>query len=207
MAGQESPASVQQMATRIRMAVDQMTRVVENMLDMSRAGRLSQGTASMAKVAEEVLQELRPQLLDAEVTSALPDELVACAPSVLAQLLRNLITNSVKFQSKQRRLKLALRSVPYMMDVDLILEDNGIGMSDEDLAHALEPYYRGSERLEVPGHGLGLAIVQKTMNALGGSCRLARSALGGTCVALRLPRAPSAGRNSPSSSTRNEANG
>jgi len=189
MAGRETPESVQQMARRIRTAVDQMTRVVENMLDMSRAGRLSQGTASLAKVAAEVVQELRPLLLDADITSSLADDVVACTPSVLAQLLRNLITNSVKFQSKQR-LKLNLRSIFHGNDVDLVLEDNGIGMSEEDLAHAFEPYYRGSEHLEVPGHGLGLAIVQKTMTALGGSCQLGRSPLGGTAVALRLPRVP-----------------
>jgi signal transduction histidine kinase len=156
---------------------------------MSRAGRLSGGTASLAKVAAEVLLELRSQLLDADVTSSLADESVACGPSVLAQLLRNLITNSVKFRSKQRQLKLGLRSVSHEKEIDLILEDNGIGMSDEDLAHAFEPYYRGSEHLEVPGHGLGLAIVQKTVAALGGSCWLAHSSLGGTAVSIRLPRA------------------
>lgn len=207
MAGKESAASVQQMATRIRMAVDQMTRVVEDMLNMSRAGRLSRGTASLAKTAAEVLQELRPQLLDAEVTSSLTDEVVACAPSVLAQLLRNLVTNSVKFQSKQRRLKLVLTCVAHTREIDVVLEDNGIGMKDEDLAHAFEPYYRGSEHLEVPGHGLGLAIVQKTMTALGGSCRLARSSLGGTCVTLRLPRTSSPGSVGPSSRTNGEATG
>jgi signal transduction histidine kinase len=188
MAGQEGPDSVQKMAARIRMAVDQMTRVVENMLDMSRAGRLSLGSASPAKVATEVLQELRPQLLDVEVRTSLADELVACSPSALAQILRNLVSNSVKFQSKHRRLILTMTTVPHASDIDLIVEDNGIGLSDEDLAHAFEPYYRGSEQREVPGHGLGLAIVQKTMTALGGTCHLSRSSLGGTCVALRLQR-------------------
>jgi signal transduction histidine kinase len=194
MAGHETPESVQQMAGRIRMAVDQMTRVVENMLDMSRAGRLSRGTASLAKVVAEVLAELHAQLSDAEVTTSLSDDVVACAPSVLAQILRNLITNSVKFQSKQRRLVLALKTATHASDIDFILEDNGIGMSDEDLAHAFEPYYRGSEHREVPGHGLGLAIVQKTMTALGGSCRLTHSSLGGTAVALSFPRPPPASR-------------
>ncbi len=189
MAGRETPDSVQQMAAQIRLAVDQMTRVVENMLHMSRAGRLSPGTASVAEVATEVLRELRPQLLDAEVTTSLSGDVVACAPSVLAQILRNLITNSVKFQSKQRRLRLAMTSVSHPSDIELVLDDNGIGMNDEDLVHAFEPYYRGSEQREVPGHGLGLAIVQRTMTALGGSCRLAHSSLGGTSVALRLPRA------------------
>jgi signal transduction histidine kinase len=182
MTGRETPESVQR---------------------MSRAGRLAHGTASLAKVATEVLQELRPQLLEADVTLSFTDEVVACAPSVLAQLLRNLITNSVKFQSKQHPLKLVLSNVSSPKDVDLILEDNGIGMTDEDLAHAFEPYYRGSENLEVPGHGLGLAIVQKTMTALGGTCRLSHSPLGGTAVTLRLARASSEPRGGHPSATSN----
>lgn len=192
MAGQETPESVQKMAARIRTAVDRMTRVVENMLELSRAGRPAPGRGSLAKVVAEVLEELRPQLADAQVTTSVADEIVACSPSVLAQLLRNLVTNSAKFQPKQRRLVLVVKTIPHPNDVELLIEDNGIGMSDEDLAHAFEPYYRGSEHREVPGLGLGLAIVQKTMTSLGGTCRLTRSSFGGTAVTLSFPRGSSA---------------
>jgi signal transduction histidine kinase len=189
MTGKEPPGSVQEMAGRIRVAVDRMARVVDDMLDLSRAGRPPAGVASPAKVAAEVLEELRPQLADADVSMSLTDQAVACAPSVLAQLLRNLLTNAVKFRSHDRKLALVLRSESSPQSVDLVIEDNGLGMSDEDFAHAFEPHYRGSEHREVPGHGLGLAIVQRTVEAIGGKCRLARSASGGTAVTLSLPRA------------------
>jgi signal transduction histidine kinase len=192
MAGQETPESVHKMAARIRTAVDRMTRVVENMLELSRAGRPSPGSGSLARVVAEVIEELRPQLSDAQVTTSVADDIVACSPSVLAQLLRNLVTNSVKFQPQQRRLVLVVKTAAHANDVELIIEDNGIGMNDEDLSHAFEPYYRGSEHREVPGLGLGLAIVQKTMTALGGTCRLTRSSFGGTAVTLSFPRAASA---------------
>jgi hypothetical protein len=169
-----------------------MTRVVENMLELSRAGRPSPGSGSLARVVAEVIEELRPQLSDAQVTTSVADDIVACSPSVLAQLLRNLVTNSVKFQPQQRRLVLVVKTAAHANDVELIIEDNGIGMNDEDLSHAFEPYYRGSEHREVPGLGLGLAIVQKTMTALGGTCRLTRSSFGGTAVTLSFPRAASA---------------
>src|SRR5208283_914720 len=112
------------------------------------------------------------------------NEVVACTPTVFAQLVRNLVTNAVKFQSRQRRLKLNFRSASRANEVELVIEDNGVGMTDKDLAHAFEPYDRGADHLEVPGHGLGLAIVQRTMEALGCSCGLARSPGGGTTVTL-----------------------
>jgi signal transduction histidine kinase len=188
MTGQESPESVRRMAERIRQAVDRMTRVVEDMLELSRAGQPSQGAASPRKVAEEVLEELAPSLKDASVENRLSNDPVACASSVLAVLLRNLLTNAVKFRSRQRPLVVELSMEVHPLEVELRVEDNGIGMNAEDAAHAFEPHYRGSEAREVPGHGLGLAIVQRTMEALGGSCQLSRSHLEGTAVTLRLPR-------------------
>ena len=189
MTGKESPGSVREMAGRIRKAVDQMTHVVENMLELSRAGSQPSGAASPARVAADVLEELRPQFADTKIITALTDEQVACAPSVLAQLLRNLLGNAAKFRSRQRGLVVAMRAVTKPGEIELILEDNGIGMSDADLQHAFDAHYRGSEHREVPGHGLGLAIVHRTMSALGGSCAVARSSLDGTAVTLRFPRA------------------
>ncbi|HWU86375.1 MAG TPA: HAMP domain-containing sensor histidine kinase, partial [Kofleriaceae bacterium] len=189
----EPPEHVQQMALRIRTAVDRMAELVENMLALSRAGHPSPGVSSPAKVAADVVAELGPQLADAQVTLACDDEAVHCAPGVMAQLLRNLVTNAAKFRSPDRRLVLTLRTARADHGVDLTVEDNGLGMSDEVLEHAFEPFYRGKETRDLPGHGLGLAIVQRTMLALGGTCELSRSSSGGTVVVLRFQRAGAPG--------------
>ena len=74
--------------------------------------------------------------------------------------------------------------------IELAIEDNGIGIEDEALNHAFEPYYRGRMDREVPGHGLGLAIVQRATSALGGECRISRVMPEGTRITVSLPRAP-----------------
>jgi signal transduction histidine kinase len=191
LTGNESPDEVRTMAARIRIAVDRMSRIVDDMLELSRAGKAASGEASPAKVGAEVLEELAADLIDAEVRASLTDERVACAPGVLAQILRNLVTNSIKFRSPERKLHLQLTSKSTPAAIELAIEDNGIGMDDESADHAFEPYYRGRTDREVPGHGLGLAIVHRATTMLGGRCDVAHAGSQGTRITVSLPRAVS----------------
>jgi signal transduction histidine kinase len=187
--GEDDPREVRDMASRIRIAVDRMTRVVDDMLELARAGRPLPGKASPAEIGAEVLDELSPELHAATVKSELTQEAVACAPGVLAQILRNLIGNAVKFRSRQRTLDLRLSAAPRDGQIEIVIEDNGMGMDADAAAHAFEPFYRGSSAREVPGHGLGLAIVERATRALGGSCELRSEPDHGTRITVRLPRA------------------
>ena len=54
--------------------------------------------------------------------------------------------------------------------------------------HVFEPFYRGPTDREVPGHGLGLAIVERMTRALGGSCELTSVLDQSTRIVVRLPR-------------------
>jgi len=183
----DKPEEVREMASRIRIAVDRMTRVVDDMLELSRAGRPTPGRASPAEVATAVLDELSPELRGADVTTELTDQAVACAPGVLSQIIRNLVSNAVKFRSRQRKLQLHLAARAHADGIEVVIEDNGVGMDAESAAHAFEPYYRGQAR-EIPGHGLGLAIVERAAEALGGRCELSSVLDRGTRIVVRLPR-------------------
>lgn len=189
LTGDESPEEVHVMAARIRIAVDRMSRIIDDMLDLSRVGRAAPGEASPAQVGAEVLEELGAELIDADVRSELTDEKVACTPGVLAQILRNAVTNSIKFRSHQRRLRLHLKSMSTPTRVELAVEDNGLGIDEESAEHAFEPYYRGRSDREVPGHGLGLAIVHRAAQAVGGECHISRIDPEGTRIIISLPRA------------------
>jgi signal transduction histidine kinase len=184
----ESPEEVRVMAARIRVAVDRMSRVVDEMLDLSRAGRGASGEASPAEVGAEVLEELAADLIDADVRLNFTHEKVACTPGVLAQILRNVVSNSIKFRSHDRKLLLRLASNTTPTTIELAIEDNGVGIDAESVNHAFEPYYRGRMDREVPGHGLGLAIVQRATTMLGGSCNIS-AAPQGTRITVCLPRA------------------
>lgn len=68
------------------------------------------------------------------------------------------------------------------------VEDDGTGLTDEELTHVGERFWRSSRHADRPGTGLGLALVDALARAHGGRMTLGRSPLGGLSVELRLPR-------------------
>ena len=59
----------------------------------------------------------------------------------------------------------------------ITVKDSGIGISPEDLAELFEPFHRGQNVENIQGTGFGLAIVQRTLELLGGSIEV-RSEIG-----------------------------
>jgi signal transduction histidine kinase len=184
-----SPEDVELMARRIRTAVDRMVRVVDDMLALSVAGRPPPGVSSSAQIATEVLEELGPELVGVTVTTKLAAGNIACSAGVLGQVLRSLINNAIKYRDRNRPLEITLATRDIDAMVEIAVEDNGVGMDAETAAHAFEPHYRGRTDREVPGYGLGLAIVERATRALGGTCELTSVLDRCTRIAVRLPRA------------------
>jgi signal transduction histidine kinase len=183
------PENVTTMAQRIRRAVDRMARVVDDMLALSVSGRPPAGRSSTAVVIARALEEMGAELQDIKLETKLGAGQVACAEGVLSQILRNLIGNAIKFRARSRPLSITIETREVGPMVEIAIEDNGIGMDPENAKHAFEPFYRGLTDREVPGHGLGLAIVERTTRALGGSCELWSVPDRSTRIVVRLPRA------------------
>ena len=183
------PDEVPAMAQRIRRAVDRMARVVDDMLALSTSGRPPKGESSPAVVAGHVVEDMGAELHDITVATEIAPGSVACADSVLGQILRNLIGNAIKFRSHARPLRIRIESKEVGDSVEIAVEDNGVGMEAESAKHAFETFYRGHSDRELPGHGLGLAIVDRTVRALGGTCQLQSILDHGTRIVVRLPRA------------------
>lgn len=180
---------VKMMARRIRTAVDRMARVVDDMLALSTAGRPGAGTCASSELATSVIDDLGPELHGVELTTELAGGNVSCSGGMLGQILRNLISNAIKFRDRARPLQLRLTLRRLEPEVEIVLEDNGLGMDADTAAHAFEPLYRGRTDREVPGHGLGLAIVERATRALGGTCELTSVLDRGTRICVRLPAA------------------
>ena len=183
------PADVTAMAQRIRRAVDRMTSVVDNMLALSVSGRPPPGHSSTTLVIERTLEEMGAELQGVDLATKLRAGRVACTEDVLAQILRNLIGNAIKFRAHDRPLRITIETRDVGPMVEIAIDDNGVGMDPESARHAFEPFYRGPIDRELPGHGLGLAIVDRTTRALGGTCELSSVLDHSTRIVVRLPRA------------------
>ncbi len=75
--------------------------------------------------------------------------------------------------------------------VTLWMEDNGPGVPEEQLPCLFEPFYRGDAARTKPGagSGLGLAVVKKSMQQMGGNVRAENAPGGGLRIVMQLPMA------------------
>jgi two-component system sensor histidine kinase PhoQ len=104
----------------------------------------------------------------------------------LMELLGNLLENAFKWA--RRRVLLSARPLPggaRRSGLELVFEDDGPGIADEDVERMLQRGVRGDERVQ--GHGIGLAIVQDIIKAYRGELGVDRSpTLGGARFSVRL---------------------
>lgn len=87
-----------------------------------------------------------------------------------SRVLMNIISNSIKYASKARDGKLTITLTGYDKSVIIALEDNGIGISDKNISHIFETFYRADQaRTRVSdGSGIGLAVCKEIVEQHGG---------------------------------------
>ncbi|MFK4204788.1 sensor histidine kinase [Acinetobacter junii] len=107
--------------------------------------------------------------------------------STIHSIIFNLIDNAIKYTPNQGIINISVYS-----DQDnfacVQIEDSGVGIDPENYDKVLKRFYRVHHHLEV-GSGLGLSIVDKAIQRLGGTLQLSRSIdLGGLSVLVRLPK-------------------
>jgi two-component system, OmpR family, sensor histidine kinase PhoQ len=179
-------------AASLSAEIDRMSGIIEHQLKRAAASGgalLGQAPVDVAQVAAE----LRGTLLRVHAGKDLSIEL-AIAPNAqfigdrgdLTELLGNVLDNACKWCRGRVLLRAAADdSAGPRERLQIIVEDDGPGITAEDRARVLERGVRADEN--VPGHGLGLAMVRDTVDMYGGRMAIDSSPLGGARFSLRLP--------------------
>jgi signal transduction histidine kinase len=107
----------------------------------------------------------------------------------LRQILVNLVGNAVKFTSREGRVEVAADRTPGGDKVAIVVRDDGIGMSADDIRAALDPFgqARAGSMMGRGGTGLGLPISKMLVERLGGTFELASQPGRGTTATVLLP--------------------
>jgi two-component system, cell cycle sensor histidine kinase DivJ len=123
-------------------------------------------------------------MLEKRSTDALPD--IVADRRALNQILLNLISNAIRFTDRGGKVTVGARAEAAC--ITFVVEDNGVGISDEDIARVGEPYFQArASHDRQGGTGLGLSIVKGLVRLHGGELDI-RSRIGeGTRVSVRLP--------------------
>ena len=188
----ESGASGEPLRWTVLEQVGRMDQIVAYQL--SRAATSGPTTfaapISIALHAEEIVASLEKVYADKKILCEFeidPQARFYGEQGDLLELLGNLLENAFKWA--QHRVLLTARAQPApgarRAGLELVIEDDGSGIAEDQIEHLLERGVRGDERVQ--GHGIGLAIVQDLLKAYRGSLAVSRStALGGTAFTLRF---------------------
>jgi PAS domain S-box-containing protein len=148
------------------------------------------GTVDMAKVVTEVLHRLEHIIEEAKAEIVLPNswQLAIGYGPWIEEVWTNYLSNGLKYGGNPPRLELGSKTTEDGM-VRFWVCDNGDGLTEEEQAQLFTPFAR-LNKSESEGHGLGLSIVQRIVERLGGEVGSESSLGEGSCFTFTLPAAP-----------------
>jgi signal transduction histidine kinase len=135
--------------------------------------------------------------VEEEISADLP--LVVADPGAVSKCVENLVSNAVKYAGEKRWLAVRARLAPAapadsQPEVQISVEDKGMGIPAADLPSIFEPFYRvqAVRDGQIRGVGLGLYLVKRLMEGMGGRVSVSSELGRGTYFILHFPTANSA---------------
>ncbi|MCA9921059.1 MAG: PAS domain S-box protein [Anaerolineales bacterium] len=175
---------------------DRLTRLIENILDISRLETASPYDSETAVDVSDRLVALMPGFY-AEADKrgiTLREQIAADLPRIriagdhFDTVLTNVMTNAYVFMLKEHgEVTLTVTVENQEMRIDII--DNGIGIPEEELPHLFERFFRGkiTKSEGIPGTGLGLSVVESIVNRYHGRIQVDSQSAQGTRFSIWFP--------------------
>lgn len=162
----------QRFAQHLVDAAQELDTLIKDLLAYSRltTAELQLKPVSLEWVVDEVLTQLKAEIQEkeAQVTVEKPLPEVTGTRTILEQMVANLLTNAIKFVDKGVRPQVRLWTEARDEWVRLWVEDNGIGIVKEQQERIFHVFERLHGIETYPGTGIGLCIVRKGMERMGG---------------------------------------
>ena len=185
--GNLTSAQREELYAEVRVAVNQMTELIESLLEFSRTRESLRPTFSSAKdMVERAIQTVRthPEYHSVPIDVICHGSCDAWFDSKkLERVLQNLLLNACEaIPARTGRIQVDLRRGEEQLEI--LVQDNGPGIADAVRDKLFEPFISyGKEN----GTGMGLTVVQKIVEDHGGTVEVARSSPEGTVFKLTLP--------------------
>ncbi|MEZ4754596.1 MAG: HAMP domain-containing sensor histidine kinase [Bdellovibrionota bacterium] len=184
----------QEIILRIRSAANRALNILRNYQYLSdrRLKNISNSHSrvDLCLVLKRLLESLR---VDPDVTASistnLPDQpvLVKSTRTEIERLISNLLSNAIKFTPTSGSIRIEVKDDSELPE--LIISNTDAYISEDRLAGIFEMFNRSNPSQNIPGTGLGLYIVKKITDALGGELSLISNQETGTQISIKIPRA------------------
>ena len=170
--GNKMPPSAVDLSNRIRTAVYQMGRLVDDLLNLARIGRqeLRRQPTELPPIVEEVIAGFKSELESRNVefrVGALP--VVKCDPALMHYVFTNLISNAIKYTRPRNHAVIEIaQAAGNGHGQTIFVRDNGVGFSMEYADKLFGVFQRLHRAEQFEGTGVGLAIVERIIRKHGG---------------------------------------
>jgi signal transduction histidine kinase/DNA-binding response OmpR family regulator len=187
--------------TMLERQVGHMTRIVDDLLDVSRITRgkivLRKERLDLGRIVRHVVEDERPAFQRAGLAAhvELPETpvWVTADATRMTQVLEYLLQNAIKFTNQGGSVFVGVRADADHQQAVLVVRDTGIGIEADMLPHLFETFAQADRSLERSrgGLGLGLALVQGLVKLHGGEVQATSAGSGtGAEFTVRLPLEP-----------------
>ncbi|MFF4220844.1 sensor histidine kinase [Streptomyces nondiastaticus] len=185
------PEDRKELLASVRAQMAELAALIGDLQELSRpdAGPGTEPVQVIAlhEAAERAVERARLRGAGLSFQVRLESWYVRAEPAALERALVNLLDNAVKFSPPGGTVQVALSSTG-----ELTVRDHGPGIAPEELPHVFDRFWRSPSARSMPGSGLGLSIVARTVQQAGGEVALRPAQGGGTIASVRLPGAPTA---------------
>ena len=174
-------------------AATRLSDLVTNILSLNKLENREILTKPEMADVSELLRERIVQLEDTFEKKRLNfdcdiDDIITPADVGLLEIVwNNLLSNAIKFTPEGGNIFIALKDSPRF--ITLTVKDDGCGMNAETGAHIFDKFYQGDTSHSSEGNGLGLALVKKVVDILGGEINVESAPGEGSTFTVRLRKA------------------
>ncbi|MCI0791615.1 MAG: HAMP domain-containing protein [Chloroflexi bacterium] len=172
-----------------------LSRLIEDLrlLSLAQAGQLplEKDYVDVRNLVEDVVDDFKPlaesRQVSLETDLANPLPRISVDRGRMSQVLANLVSNALRYVQDSGRIRVGAVSLNGF--VEMSVSDNGAGISDEDLPHLFERFYRvdAARSRSAGGSGLGLAIAKELVEAHGGTIRVESTLGEGSRFSFSIP--------------------
>lgn len=173
--------------------IDQLDAIIDKFMDYARPGDVELVPVNVSNVVDKAISQFR-DTKRIRIAAKLPiDTKVMADETELGRVLTNLFENARRY-GRNTYTGITNVDVSYTRSgswVILSVRDHGPGVAPEKLSQLTTPFFRGdAARTAATGAGLGLAIVEKALQRMGGGFEIANAPGGGLVAHIQLKRAP-----------------
>jgi two-component system sensor histidine kinase MprB len=170
----------------VKAQMSELASLIGDLQELSRPDAVEPTLQVVAlhEVTETALRRARLRGPDLRILAEVAPWFVRGEGPALERAIVNLMDNAVKFSPAGGVVEVQLHGG------QLTVRDYGPGIPAEDLPHVFERFWRSPSARSLPGSGLGLSIVARTVQQSGGEVSLAPAPGGGTLATLLLPGVP-----------------